>query len=788
MEWKRLLSGKMTILLLAFLLGLNLWLFVREQQVRYSGPCESFHCSLEDIFREYRDVLKEYQGRTKEELLAELEQEFQEVLAYEDWTIREYVKSEMLLPQLRYQTGYDSYLEQVQQNAKKMGTISIFNEKDSFSFRNLQKTAGDFQRLQGTELTLGNYRWVEAAVQFRFTDYLIIIFLLFLCERMLQERKKGLWEVVRLCGGGRGRLAVKRLGILLAASVGAVLLFHGSVYFVSGWIYGADGWNAAVQSSELFFKLPIEGSFGALILQMTLWKIVAVFGLAALIWGICFVFTQIGPAIAVGGLLLAAEYMMYSLIPVQSGLNVFKYINLFSGLEMGSLYTGYQNLNLFGWPLNARRLFDGVILFVAAAGGAAAVFLQLWKYPEHRKGIWDKITDAAWKGADWALVRIPGFLKEWYKVLVAQRGWIIVILFAVLVGQQVSEGKIYFGAVDAVKNRLYRETQGPADGEKVLAVLDAEEEEVQAGLEEFQKKKALYEAGKLSEVEMSFAGMEYEALMSRQQAVDAVREDREKQLGLLSRGITGWMVNPVGYQRLLSGKADSGNRTAALLCILMTAVILSGSFAFERQTGVKMLLGSCGRGRGRLFWRKQGMALVICFAAVIACFGVKYWNIAVRYELTGLQAPVQSLWGLGLDQVKGRMSIGWFLILLTGLRILMLFVMVQLVFLISMVFSKVRSAQIAGLAVAVLPSVLWILGVEWAKYAAFAWPVSAMEILSAGGFHGPAAFGPFLLWGAVGILLILWERAKVEGREISSAFGKITAAVSAKTGRDRKND
>ncbi|RZT01134.1 hypothetical protein [Cuneatibacter caecimuris] len=37
-------------------------------------------------------------------------------------------------------------------------------------------------------------------------------------------------------------------------------------------------------------------------------------------------------------------------------------------------------------------------------------------------------------------------------------------------------------------------------------------------------------------------------------------------------------------------------------------------------------------------------------------------------------------------------------------------------------------------------------------------------------------------------LLILWERAKVEGREISSAFGKITAAVSAKTGRDRKND
>lgn len=182
------------------------------------------------------------------------------------------------------------------------------------------------------------------------------------------------------------------------------------------------------------------------------------------------------------------------------------------------------------------------------------------------------------------------------------------------------------------------------------------------------------------------------------------------------------------------------------------------------------------------------MALVICFASVIACFGVKYWNIAVRYELTGLQAPVQSLWGLGLDQVKGRMSIGWFLILLTGLRILMLFVMVQLVFLISMVFSKVRSAQIAGLAVAVLPSVLWILGVEWAKYAAFAWPVSAMEILSAGGFHGPAAFGPFLLWGAVGILLILWERAKVEGREISSAFGKITAAVSAKTGRDRKND
>lgn len=46
---------------------------------------------------------------------------------------------------------------------------------------------------------------------------------------ILDERKKGLWEFVHTTPGGRKKLAVQRIGIMIFAALAAVVVFNGRI-------------------------------------------------------------------------------------------------------------------------------------------------------------------------------------------------------------------------------------------------------------------------------------------------------------------------------------------------------------------------------------------------------------------------------------------------------------------------------------------------------------------------------------------------------------------------------
>ena len=169
-----------------------------------------------------------------------------------------YAAVNTLLSQSRYLIEYPNWLDSIQGNKDSMLSFSIFSEPDSFSSRNILKTAGEFEKLQGEKLQLGENGAVEALLTFSMTNYFLLIILMIVSVSFLEEQKKGLWNVVRAAPGGRLCLALKRTAVLFFTSIFAVLLLYGTNLAIGFSVYGGyDTLHCSIQSVALLGGLPL---------------------------------------------------------------------------------------------------------------------------------------------------------------------------------------------------------------------------------------------------------------------------------------------------------------------------------------------------------------------------------------------------------------------------------------------------------------------------------------------------------------------------------------------------
>ncbi len=82
-------------------------------------------------------------------------------------------------------SGYDAYLEGVQNTKGALGGISIFasEETDSFSSRNIEKSASDYKKLENVEITFYPSKGIASAMGNHISDvFLLLVILLFACS------------------------------------------------------------------------------------------------------------------------------------------------------------------------------------------------------------------------------------------------------------------------------------------------------------------------------------------------------------------------------------------------------------------------------------------------------------------------------------------------------------------------------------------------------------------------------------------------------------------------------
>lgn len=681
---------------------------------------------LQDIYFWYfGDDEMEYPFETEEEALAYIADVSGLARAVRehdnDGVYRTYLAHDEALDALQRQIshldGYNEYLAEIQSRAELQSQVSIFGKQGSFSLRNLAQTAKDFETILDVEVEFGSSQGIVRWLDFELGDYFHLIAIIAVVLSFLEERRRGLWPAIRTTWGGRGRLGLTRAAILLVGSAAATLLYSVLPFLLSMALHG--GWGnltRSLQSVESFGTCPLRISILEWLVQFFAVKILAGTLIGLLLW--CVLGSIANPqfSISVLGVTLAAEYALYTFLPIQSALNGLKYFNIFAYVHTATLYTQYLNVDLFGFAVGIRQLALWGIAVFGILFAAWALLTQSRRRPEGNRDVLSRISVPMNRVLDIIRTRFTIGGWEGYKTLVFQYG-VFLLALVYLAGGQLT----YFYAVSEPIDQWYsdyiNDMEGPVDSST-----DS------------------YLARARSSAERSGDAPQLLSALDQVEARVEVLRSRAEQ-----GGYTPWIVNDFSYDIVYGPQSVSKQRFNGAVAVLLTALLAAPLWAFERQAGVAVMLRSTPRGRGRLLRRKAAMA------ALLAGF---VWDCVYIRELwtfldwlpnpDTLAASVQNIDALSVFPVT--VTLGQYLALLYALRLLMLIGVAEAALAIGLFCPNVRTSYIASAAVLGFPALLAALGAEMFKWVSPVVPAASAELLWGLGSGSFLYLLPWVIW------------------------------------------
>ena len=686
-EWIRIFSDRKRRLAILSIPLVCLCLFF------YQKCGGNFGALLTDA-RDYRQMLSDYQDKAPEEIVEILSQK---------WNPSG--NERLLLAQGEHLAGYGAYLERVQKQAQNMQMSSLFSQdKNSFVYKNILKTAQDFAGCSTQGVRLGNDRAITYWLSFSLADWGFLAGILLLVMSFLEERQKGLTPIVRTCPRGRQKLQATRLVILLGFSLVMTLVLYALPLGISLILDG--GWQ------DLSRPMQSVAAFGKCTAQLTLWgflgqfflvKVLCGFLLGVLLWFLLGFLEQVQLRWLVTGVGLAVEYLLFTLIPAPSIFSPLRYLNVFSYVFPFGLYTQYVNINFFTLPVGQRPMLLGLLAVLTLVLGGAVVWIQSRRFPfgnRDRLGkvlhLWNRLADVFRRH-----LGMLGF--EWYKLLFLSAGGIFLVLGMLLPRNLYCNANAYGSLEDSVYRQYLAQVQGPITEDTYRYIQEAE--------------------AALADSQMENTGDFQMALERLKQTVAEAEEGQ-------------WLVDDVPFLNFFGEKGWRTQRKTALLSMLILVVSLTTLFASDHNGDVRKVLRSTPAGRGRLFWCKYAVALGITALAYFLVFG-KEWQQAVKYigDLV-LSAPAFSI-----PVLKGyTMTVGGFVTLLFVAKAVAMLLIMHLCIFIAERSGSFDKAFVISAGALLLPAAAYHFGADFLE------PFTPLSFLSDGN----------ILLGGTGIFFLLW--------------------------------
>lgn len=660
----------------------------------------------------------------------------------------DYVAVNNLLQQLEYLTAYPDYLQSIQENKENMLSFSIFNQDNSFSRRNVYKTADDFSALASVSLQLGADGALESFLDFPLTDYFLLLILGVCSLSFLTERKKGLWSVIYALPNGRFRLGLHRLGILLGVSCVSVILLYGSNLLSGFFLYGGlHDLHRSIQSVPMFGNLPKAIEIGTFLLQYFLFRIAAAFLIAILLWLLFSLINNVKYTLMIGAAFLLFEYSCYRFLPEQSAFNLLKYFNIFTYISFSDLYTHYLNINLFGFPFGIRQISEFAVIPIALLLGIGCLLVQAYKRPAAGKNFLEQAAYFLNCLCDFFLKKLHLLGMELYKILFLQKGFVVFLLFLYL-----ACGLSHTATIRVASEQEAYEKQFVSDlSGEIRADTFARIEKLQTDLDrtiaEYAEATEKYSKGEISFSDYSVVAYEGEKAQLKQEAIQKVRERVEYLQELAEqKHFTPYLFNESVFNSVYGEPANSNQQQSAFLAIATIVLLLGGTMAYERHSGITSLLSSTFRGRRKLLRSKVTAAVLL----VVIVGGIVYGMETYAFY----QNAPQDIWNVSVQNISELenfplpCSILGFLTGLFIFRLFCLFTYALVTLVLSSYVKRIEFAYLLGVAVLVLPSLLYhYIDLKLFQYGSAALPLEGAALLqpTQGGIVVAALVSLFLL-------------------------------------------
>ncbi|MBO4838736.1 MAG: hypothetical protein J5493_05135 [Lachnospiraceae bacterium] len=715
MEARRTVFSGQFWAVLGLLLTVTLAFFLYARSVKTGG--------LTEYSRRYDEAVRKFAPMSSEEAMADIEEyrAFSEAQYFETpgwmqapgrW--EEKLIYDQMEKQVKYRDYYPRYLEKIRREAKQQQSISIFAKPGTVAYENTQKTAREFAAMNADGLDIGHDLAVTAVFDDRLVDFAILILLGFVCAMFLAERKRGLWDMVHASKGGRMRLAVKRAGILLAASwIGTAVLVGGRI-LASGILYNGLGeWGRKLQSIEFFYNVPYAMTVGQFWLFYMAVKAMGSFMIALLLWLILSSFSQLSLAVVAAAVVLGAEYGLTFLVP-SSALVLLRYVNIFSFVSYINVFVTYLNLPVFGGLITGSRLVLAILLPLCAVFLGGNLLIAQKKYPVTRTNRILGWADGLAKSAERFRRGHSLFAWEGRKLMIKRLG--ILVLAAMLIWSWRAEAPYRLSTnpmQEALADFYARKYAGPAtDG-----VLRAMEEEL-AGLQ----------------------APENAAVLGKMIA----------QLKAQPEGA--WIVPTKPYEAIWSNNIGNYHRSTALIALLFLVLLLYPLDPQEKQADMEVLIRTAPRGRKSLWRRKTVWCVLMAVLVWLVVYGAELWHTGKVYgSLLCLKAPMSVL----PDFADTKISLGAGLALYYALKLIILLAAAFTIRFLSALTKSNRNALLLSLLVIIVPAILVTLGVDAVSPVSFLKPLATVEL-----FFRPL---PFVTAGTAGAAALVISRVPRAG-------------------------
>lgn len=600
-------------------------------------------------------------------------------------------------------SGYGAYLRSIQENKEALSGISVFGGQsgESYSLRNLKRSAEDYAGLDGGKIRFIPSRGIVSAMESAWTDLLLVLGVLLLVGSLITgEKEKRLFFVTRSTKYG----ILHSIGAKLAALCVSCLFLTGLFYTVSLVFFGQNaGWfdpGAALQSVSVYTQSSLPVSVSWYLVFSVLTKALALFGVGTVLTVFSIRSDIAALPFLAGAGIIGGSALLYYLIPAGSVYSVFKYINPVGLMKTEHLYGGYLNFNLFGYPVSRRELSLALIVLTGTAGvlGSLLSFGRLRSFEAKKLRISVPLPFRPHTSL---------FRHESYKLLVTNRGLPVLLLFTALLAYR-SLARTYTPSVgEQYYQSMMAELEGSLTDEKERLILSekARYEEAFRALSQIER---MAEAGEINEEAAERIRAQADMTLAFYPAFRRVETQYER-----IRAEGGRFVYDTGYLYLFGILEDAFSVDLLILSVGIV-LVMSGLLSMEYQTGALFLIGASRAGKRKVLCCKAlagGLAAAALALVPVLC---RIYRISSAYPMQSLGAAIQNIPQFGKAAVP--MSIFCFLLIFVLSQVLAAVLLAWL----TMAVSIWRKNQVQTVFFALLffavPMLLKLLDFEPAKW------------------------------------------------------------------------
>lgn len=637
-----------------------------------------------------------------------------EYLIYTDDLMKESTLINELFEECSKVSEYNSYLESVQNTKNRLNGISIFQkESDSFSDRNIEKSAADYKEMDKIQIRWQPSKGIVLALESSITDILLFLgIMLFVGSLITEEKEKRLLYITRATKHGMSTYLFGKLFALFIHTVALSVAMVGANLLFAAFTTRIGDLTASIQSLAPYMESSLSISVIEYILLSILTKAAVLFCFGTILSAVAIISIKSFMPYFTGMILLAISSILYITIPTYSNLCPLKYLNFIGAMETEELYGAYLNLNINEVPVSRLTLTWTTLVLLISSGVVLCLLIYL-------------------RGTHLELqkLRISKFIRfhphgnllrhEAYKLLITNRAVLILLCFAILIGYYGISQEYHPSVSEQYYQKMMLQLEGEFTEQKEQLIL-AEQGRFDEAIRKISQIDAMVSNGEIDHLTADSMKTQWESVLSFYPSFEriALQYDRVKQYG-------GEFIYDTGYLYLL-GEQDNSLLICALLLSACMVLSFHNSISVEHSKNSWFLLGTTAAGRKKIIVRK---VLVCLFCA--AMMSVVPWifrSIAISkaFPMNSLTVPIQSI--PAFENIQICMSVIVFVVLAVILQMLL----IMGVALATTVISGWRKNDMQSLffciLILVIPLVLKLMGFDLVGWISI-YPLYSLEML-----------------------------------------------------------